>query len=69
MVPPVSYIRIYCSLKCIDPYVDDDGECSLDTDGDSTPDYKVSTAMDLSWHNYMHNCLLTIYQKLIQVTI
>ena len=48
MVPPVSYVRIYCSLKCIDPYVDDDGECSLDTDGDSKPDYRVSTVMDLS---------------------
>ena len=38
---------IYCLTKCIDPYVDDDGECSLDTDGDSTPDYRVSTVMDL----------------------
>ena len=40
-------LHIYCSSKCIDPYVDDDGECSLDTDGDSTPDYRVSTVMDL----------------------
>ena len=31
--------------KCIDPYVDDDGECSLDTDGDSIPDYKVSNSL------------------------
>ena len=44
---------MYRSLKCIDPYVDDDGECSLDTDGDSTPDYRVSTVMD---QFYMHNC-------------
>ena len=30
--------------KCIDPYVDDDatGQCSLDTDGDMIPDYRVS---------------------------
>ena len=39
-------LPIYCLTKCIDPYVDDDGECSLDTDGDSTPDYRVSTVMD-----------------------
>ena len=41
-------LPIYCLTKCIDPYVDDDGECSLDTDGDSRPDYRVSTVMDLS---------------------
>ena len=32
-------------MQCIDPYVKDEqsGQCSLDTDGDTIPDYRVST--------------------------
>ena len=32
-----------CNMQCIDPYVKDDksGQCSLDTDGDTIPDYRV----------------------------
>ena len=60
-------LHIYCSSKCIDPYVDDDGECSLDTDGDSTPDHRVSTV--IFYGTIMHYCLLAVNQKLMQVTI
>ena len=41
----LTYVHHHCpSLQCIDPYINDtiSKQCSLDTDGDKIPDYRVS---------------------------
>ena len=55
------------NAKCIDPYVKDtkSGECSLDTDGDTIPDYRASTILfsiaTLEYYYLCFSILLLLY--------
>ena len=46
------------TIQCIDPYINDtqSNQCTLDTDGDKFPDYRVSSSI----HNVFNNISILI---------